>query len=182
MSHTGSDDGDAEVKVPIDPDLAPGDQAEPSGVHRPTGRRSGRAQPGVLAAIAFGGALGAPARYEVTRLIHVAKASFPWSTFWINVTGSLVLGFLLILMIERFPPSRYLRPFFATGFLGAYTTFSTYMVDTDTLVKDGHVAIGVTYLLASALAGLFAVWIGILAGRLAAGGGYRHQPKLDPLQ
>jgi fluoride exporter len=153
----GHDDGDPEVDLPIDPDLETEERAP--------GHRIGRAPIDVLAAIAAGGALGAPARYEMTRLIHVAKGTFPWATFWTNITGSLVLGFLLVLLIERYPPSRYLRPFFATGFLGAYTTFSTYMVDTATLVKDEHTAIGVTYLLFSALAGFAAVWIGIIAGR-----------------
>jgi len=152
---------DDDVAVPIDPDLAP---SRPPGP--PRGHRRRRAQPDVLAAIAAGGAAGTPARYEMTRLIHVTKGTFPWATFWTNVTGSLVLGFLLILIIERFPPSRYLRPFLAIGFLGAYTTFSTYMVDTDTLIKDHHAAIGITYLLASAVAGLAAVWAGIVAGRL----------------
>jgi CrcB protein len=153
------------VTLPIDPDLAPTDPAEPSPTHRSGPGRAARPPVGVLLAIAAGGALGAPARYEMTRLIHVAKGSFPWATFWTNVSGSIVLGFLLILIIERFPPSRYLRPFVATGFLGAYTTFSTYMVDTDTLVKDGHVGIGAAYLVGSAAAGLAAVWLGIVAGR-----------------
>ena len=160
MSEIGHDDGD--VGVPIDPDLAPRDPAEAAAA----GRANRRGRWDVLAAIAAGGALGAPARYEMTRLVHVTKGTFPWSTFWTNISGSLALGFLLILVIERFPPSRYLRPFFATGFLGAYTTFSTYMVETDTLVKDGRVSIGIAYLLASAAAGFAAVWVGIIAGRL----------------
>jgi len=157
--------------VPIDPDLAP------SGPIEASRRRRRRAQPDVLAAIAAGGALGSPARYEMTRLIHVSKGTFPWATFWTNVTGSLALGLLLILIIERFPPSRYLRPFVAIGFIGAYTTFSTYMVDTDVLIKDGHAAIGVTYLLASALAGLAAVWVGIVAGRLVPLTTHRQTPR-----
>ncbi|MHB8467347.1 MAG: fluoride efflux transporter CrcB [Acidimicrobiales bacterium] len=174
----GHDDGDAHVVVPIDPDLAPGDPAAPSAAHLPTRRRRhGRAQPDVLAAIAAGGALGAPARYEMTRLIHATTGTFPWATFWTNITGSVALGFLLILIIERFPPSRYLRPFFATGFLGAYTTFSTYMVDTDTLIKDGHLAVGVAYLFASAAAGFAAVWAGIIAGRLVPVAQHRRDPQ-----
>jgi fluoride exporter len=153
--------------VPIDPDLAPSDPAEPSAEHRPSRRqRHGRARPDVLAAIALGGALGAPVRFEVTQLIKVPAGGFPWDIFWINITGSLVLGFLLVLIIERLPPSRYLRPFFAVGFLGAYTTYSTYMVGASTLIKDGHAATGVIYLFASALAGFAAVWIGIISGRL----------------
>lgn len=121
----------------------------------------------VLATIAAGGALGAPARYGLSQAIHVAKDSFPWSTFTINVSGSFALGFLLVLILERFPPSRYLRPFAATGFLGAYTTYSTYAVETDLLWKDGHAAIALAYALASALVGFLAVWAGIWLARRA---------------
>jgi len=129
-------------------------------------RRRARSEPRVLAAIAVGGALGAPARYEVTRLIHVPAGGFPWDIFWINITGSLVLGFLLVLVVERLPPSRYLRPFLAVGFLGAYTTYSTYMVGADLLVRDGHAATAAAYVIGSAVAGFAAVWIGIVGGRL----------------
>jgi CrcB protein len=146
--------GDDRV-VPIDPDVDRSD--------RP---RASRAQPRVLCAIAAGGALGAPARYEVAQIIHVAKDTFPWATFWTNVSGSFALGFLLILIIERFPPTRYLHPFFATGFLGAFTTFSTFAVETDLLVKDGHAGIGIVYALASLATGFAAVWAGILLARL----------------
>lgn len=168
MSEVPHDD-DGRV-VPIDPDLAPSDLAEPSAgrrrAPRPARRRSSRAQPDVLLAVAAGGALGAPARYEVAQLIHVAKDTFPWATFWTNVSGSFALGFILILVIERFPPTRYLRPFIATGFLGAFTTFSTFAVETDLLIKDGHALLGVVYALGSLAAGFAAVWIGILCARL----------------
>jgi CrcB protein len=161
----GAQDDDPGPVLPIDPD-----QPTAADLERParSTRRGGhgRAQLDVLAAIAAGGALGTPARYEMSRLIHVAKDTFPWSTFWTNISGSLLLGFILVLLIERFPPSRYLRPFFAIGFLGAYTTMSTYMVETATLVKDGHAVPGVTYAVASMLAGFTAAWLGILAGRL----------------
>jgi CrcB protein len=136
--------------LPTDPDVGPGD----AGVRFD-----------VVVAIALGGALGAPARYEVSRLVHVAKDTFPWATFWTNVTGSVVLGFVLVLLIERFPPSRYARPFLAVGFLGAYTTMSTFMVETALLVKDGRVAIAAMYVAASVAAGFSAVWLGIAAGR-----------------
>jgi CrcB protein len=155
--------------VAIDPDLAPTDPGEPAvgRVALPPTRRESRAHPAVLAAIAAGGALGAPARYEVAQVIHVAPGTFPWSTFWTNISGSFLLGLLLILLIERYPPTRYVRPFFATGFLGAFTTFSTFAVETDVLIKDGHAAIGIAYALASVVAGLAAVWAGITMARLA---------------
>jgi len=120
----------------------------------------------VVAAVAMGGALGAAARYGVAELVHVAPGSFPWATFWTNVSGSLVLGAVLVLIAERFPPSRYLRPFLATGFLGAYTTYSTFAVEMDVLVSDGHMATALGYLAASLSAGLGAVWLGIGAVRL----------------
>jgi CrcB protein len=119
----------------------------------------------VVVAVAAGGALGAPIRYEITAHVHLAPNSFPWSTFWINVSGSLVLGVLLTFVLERWPPTRYVRPFLAIGFLGAYTTFSTYSVETDLLMKDGHVAVGLTYAIVSLVAGGLAVYLGIVAGR-----------------
>ena len=126
---------------------------------------SRRLDPAVLAAIAVGGALGAPARYGVAQIIHVARNGFPWATFWTNVSGSFALGLILALLLERFPPSRYARPMLATGFLGAYTTYSTFAVESDLLVKNGQAGLGVAYATASLLAGLLAVWTGIWMAR-----------------
>ncbi len=123
------------------------------------------ARPLVLVAISLGGILGTLARYGVGRTIHVAPGTFPWSTFTVNVSGSFVLGVLLTLMIERWPPSRYVRPFVAIGFLGSYTTFSTWMVEADLLVKDGFVAIAATYVVTSLVVGLLAVYLGTVVAR-----------------
>ncbi|HEX2699638.1 MAG TPA: CrcB family protein [Acidimicrobiales bacterium] len=131
----------------------------------PAHRRSERIRLDVLGVIAAGGALGAPARYAVARLLPPTPGAFPWATFLTNVSGSFALGCFLIVVIDRFPPSRYLRPFFATGFLGAFTTFSTLAVDTDLLIKDGHAAAGVVYALGSVFAGLAAAWGGVLVAR-----------------
>lgn len=125
-----------------------------------------RAQPAVLVAIAIGGALGAVARYEVTQLFHVPKDAFPWATFWINISGAFVLGFFLTLVVERFPPSRYPRPFFAVGFLGAYTTFSTMAVETVSLIRDGRLGLAIGYITGSIAAGLLVVYAGIVLARL----------------
>ena len=126
-----------------------------------------RHDPGrILAAVAVGGALGAFVRYVATDRFPEHAGRFPWVTFWINVSGALLLGFVLTLVVERFPPSRYLRPFLATGFCGAYTTFSTLAVEADLLVRDGNASSAVGYLAASVAAGLAAVTVGILAGRL----------------
>lgn len=118
-----------------------------------------------VALIACGGALGTWARYQLTLLLPVRPGTFPWATFWANTTGSLLLGLVFIVLIDRFPPRRFLRAFAATGFVGAYTTFSTFVVDADTLIKDGHVVLGATYVIVSSLVGFVAVWAGISAGR-----------------
>ena len=130
-------------------------------------RAGQRPPPDVLLVVAVGGSMGAVARYEVAQLLPVAPGAFPWATFWTNVSGSFALGFLLILCIELLPRNRYLRPFLATGFLGAYTTFSTFSVEVDLLVKDGHAATGVAYALGSLSTGFAAVWAGMLLARLA---------------
>jgi len=154
---------------PIDPDLAPDDPGAPA-PDRPArpGRTVRRAQPDVLAAIAIGGMLGAAARFRLAEALPTEPGRFPWATFWTNVSGSFVLGFGLILLLERFPPTRLVRPFFATGILGAYTTMSTFLVETAVFVKDGHVATGVVYAAASAAVGIALAYAGIAAGRLAS--------------
>ncbi len=128
-------------------------------------RRRHRNRLAVLAAIAAGGALGAPARYGVARVVPVTPGELPWATLATNVTGSLALGVVLVLLLERFPPSRYLRPSLATGFLGAYTTYSTFAVETVMLVHDGHPTIAIAYTAASITAGLAAAWAGIAIAR-----------------
>ena len=121
--------------------------------------------PRILVAIALGGMIGATARYKLSTWITTSAGEFPWATFWTNVSGSLVLGFLLVVLIERFPPSRYARAFAGTGVLGAYTTFSTFSVETDLLIKDGQVGTAIAYVVASLVAGVAVAWLGIVLGR-----------------
>lgn len=161
----------ADDALPVDPDLAPGrpagsttDGRSASTSGTPASRRT---ELSILAAIAVGGALGASGRYGVAQLVHVTPDTFPWATFWTNISGSFALGLLLAFVLERFPPSRYLRPFAATGFLGAYTTYSTFAVETVMLIRSGHVPIAVAYTVSSLLAGFVAVWAGIVAARAA---------------
>jgi fluoride exporter len=117
--------------LPIDPDI---DSPAPAAAGRtPT-------PPGVFVAIAVGGGLGATARYGLSRALPTRGAGFPWATFWTNVSGSFVLGLFLVIVVARLASNRYVRPFFATGFLGAYTTFSTFTVETDLLLRDGRLA------------------------------------------
>ncbi len=128
--------------------------------------RVGRASPDVLGVIALGGMLGATARFELARALPVRAGRFPWATFWTNLSGSFLLGFLLIVLLERFPPTRYIRPFVATGILGAFTTMSTYTVETALLIKDGHPTTALLYGLGGLGAGVFLAYVGVVAARL----------------
>ena len=153
--------GDERFVIPVDADLAVDATPTPSS-------REQRARPDVLAAIAVGGVLGALARYGLARLIPVSAHEFPWATFWTNVSGSLALGFILVLLLERYPPARHARAFIGTGFIGAYTTFSTFAVETDLLVKDGNAVTAIAYVAASLVVGLLAAWTGITVARRIA--------------
>jgi CrcB protein len=101
------------------------------------------------------------ARYLFATHAHAAPGTFPWPTLAVNVSGSLALG-LLIIGLRRRPV---LRALVATGFLGAFTTFSALAVDVDLLVKDGHVWVAVAYVVASLGAGLAAVAAGVTWAR-----------------
>lgn len=118
-----------------------------------------------MVAVGMGGAIGAPARYGIAQLVDITPGTFPWGTFWINVSGSFALGFLLVVLSERLRPTRYLRPLLATGFLGAYTTYSTFAVEVDLLVKNGHVPIALVYAITSFTVGWLAVWAGMSLAR-----------------
>jgi len=127
-----------------------------------------RLQPAVLLCVAAGGAVGALARYGVTRVVHVPTDGFPRATFAINVVGAFVLSWFLTVVHRRRLQPRLLRPLFAIGFLGAFTTFSTMAVETVTLVKDHHAVLGVSYLVVSIAAGLLTAALGVIAGRKTA--------------
>lgn len=161
-------------KLPVDPDVPPGGEASPS-TARPASTRSARrsaaaevrGRADVLAVIAVGGALGSGARYGVARWLPHGPAHVPWSTVTVNVVGSLLLGALMVFVLDVWPPNRYLRPFLGVGVLGGFTTFSTYMVDTWSLLRLGQAAQAAGYLLGTLAAGLVAMWVGIMAARTA---------------
>lgn len=125
-------------------------------------------RPAALGAMGIGGALGTAARFGVAQAVHVAPGSFPWPTFWTNLSGSFALGLVLAVLLAHYPPSRFLRPFVAVGFIGAYTTYSTFAVETVLLARNGHAALGLAYAGASLIAGLASAWAGIWSARLVA--------------
>ena len=119
--------------------------------------------------IAAGGATGAVARYLVDGfIVERTGATFPWGTLVINLTGSFVLGLLFALAIEGDVLPGEIRAPVMIGFLGAYTTFSTLMLETWRLVEDGAVALALANAAGSLLLGLVAVVAGLAVGRLVA--------------
>ena len=119
-----------------------------------------------VAGVAIAGALGALARYGLGGFIANRNPSaFPVETLVINVSGSLVLGFLFVVLTERFLPHPALRTSLMVGFLGAYTTFSTFSLETFRLIEDGAVGLAALNVFASVAAGLVAVYLGVVVGR-----------------
>ena len=114
-----------------------------------------------IGVVAVGGAFGAVARYliNVSPLANLFER-FPFPTFFINVTGSFLIGFLLILFTEKIDVSESVRIAVIVGFLGAFTTFSTFEMEIYTLLKDRFFATAFLYLTLSVLVG----FIGVAAG------------------
>lgn len=129
-------------------------------------RRQRSAQLFIVFALGCGGVVGAVARFAVSLGLPTSANEFPWSTFLINMSGSAILGFLFILLIEQFPRGRLVRPLVGSGVIGAYTTFSTFEVDTVLLFRAHDIGTGVLYLLSSLFAGLLATWMGMNVARL----------------
>jgi CrcB protein len=139
---------------------------EPAEFRAPVRRPSvWRGQGPVVAVVSAGGALGASARYGASQLWPAQVGGFPWTTFWVNVTGCFVIGVFMVVITDVWAAHRLVRPFFGTGVLGGFTTFSTYAVDIQKLVDTGHPRTGLAYLAATLLAVLAAVWLAVTAAR-----------------
>ncbi len=111
----------------------------------------------VFAVIAVGGGLGALARYGMAQLLPTRPGQFPWGTFLTNVSGCFAIGVLMVLITEVWVGHRLVRPFLGVGFLGGFTTFSTYAVETRNLLQPGTVALAFVYAAGTLLAALLAV-------------------------
>jgi CrcB protein len=146
------DSGDPFPHLPVDPDVTTDSDVPPPRVHS-----------SVLTVVALGGALGALARWAVAEALPHDPGEFPWDTLLTNVVGCFLIGMLMVLVVERWPDRRLVRPFFGTGILGGFTTFSTYAVDTRALFAAGHPGPAVAYLGGTLLLGLAAVVAGLRA-------------------
>ncbi len=119
-------------------------------------------------AISLGAVAGALSRYYITLwFANRFGTAFPYGTFFINVTGCLAMGFFITLAFERVPAvAPEVRLMVATGFLGGYTTFSTYGLETNVLWRDRSYSLAVFYWAGSAILGVIAVQLGVILARI----------------
>ncbi len=143
----------------------------------------------LLAPIAAGGALGSLARWGIATILPYGSGEWPWATFIANISGCLLIGVLMALVLGPWSRTRYLRPFLGVGVLGGYTTFSTYELETYALVSTGSTTGGLlalAYLIVSVVAGVAAAWLGLTIGRVIVLDSGREvmvggiDPDLDP--
>jgi CrcB protein len=144
-----SDDDDPRSHQVVDPDVD---------LHDPEQRTE--TQPhrwDVLAAIALGGVAGAEARYGISEALPSRDTQFPWATLITNVSGCLLIGVLMGVLLAQARPHRLARPFLSVGLLGGYTTFSTFAVEAERLVRAQRPLEALGYVLASLVLCLLAV-------------------------
>jgi CrcB protein len=119
-----------------------------------------------LIAIASGGAVGALLRFWVSSGVYsLLGRGFPYGTLAVNVLGSLVMGFLYVLLLERTTVSPELRGALLIGFLGAFTTFSTFSIETLNLLEQAELLKAGLNILLSVVACVLACWFGLVVGR-----------------
>jgi CrcB protein len=116
--------------------------------------------------VVLGGGAGSLARYIAgAAIVERFGPRFPIGTMTINITGSFLIGLFMTLITERLPGDLNLRPLLVTGFLGGYTTFSSFEWETFDRVRHGGFWIGVANVVGSVGLGYAAVWMGAILGR-----------------
>ncbi len=115
--------------------------------------------------VATGGAFGAMARYAVSISMPVT-VGFPWATFIVNVLGSLLIGIAYVVLVENpvFPP--FWRDLLVIGFLGAFTTFSTFSIETLGLLQSHELSVAAVYVVSSLIFCIVAAFLGVSLARL----------------
>ncbi len=117
-------------------------------------------------AVATGGALGAVSRYWLAGILNDKADRLPVGTLTCNIVGSLLMGILFVLVMEKARLSPELRPLLMVGFLGAFTTFSSFSLETVALLQEGHIMSALIYVLLSVLMCIAALSAGIWITRL----------------
>ncbi len=116
--------------------------------------------------VGVGGFFGSVARYLIDRRVtHWTGGTLPWGTFVVNVSGSFAIGLLFAVIVERAALGANLRAPLMIGFIGAYTTFSTLMLESWRMVEDGAWQVALVNIGGSILVGMVAVITGVLIGR-----------------
>jgi CrcB protein len=119
-----------------------------------------------LLAVAAGGAAGAVMRWLMASGIQrMAGGAFPWGTFVVNALGSFLLGFLFVWLIERSSSSELLRLALTVGFLGAFTTFSTYSLESIRLLQEGAFTMAFGNIVGQVVLCLVLTWLGVQLAR-----------------
>lgn len=119
-----------------------------------------------LATVAAGGALGASLRYMAASITHsIMGHDFPYGTMLVNILGSLIIGYLLVLLPDSEEAIPYLRLLLITGVLGGFTTYSAFSIETLQLIQDGHLSKAGLNVVLTLLLCFIAVWGGFLLGR-----------------
>lgn len=117
--------------------------------------------------IAAGGAFGAVARVWLMTLVDTAtQVRFPFGTMAVNIIGSLAMGICFVLIAERWAVAPEWRPMLVAGFLGAFTTFSTFSLDALLLMENGLLVQAMAYMLGSVALCLLAAWTGMTLTRM----------------
>ena len=120
-----------------------------------------------IMAIAIGGALGAVSRYLVIGLVtDWLGKSFPYGTLIVNVIGSFLIGILYVVVVQKMHVSPELKSIMVVGFLGAFTTFSTFSLEAFNFINEGLVLNAITYILSSVILCIISVWAGVSAAKL----------------
>ena len=121
---------------------------------------------GELVAIAAGGSLGAVMRYAMSNVVYSwLGRGFPYGTLSVNVIGSFLIGIAFVLLTEKLTLGSEVRAFILIGFLGAFTTFSTFSLETLTLLQQGSLVKAVANILLSVLLCLIATWGGMVLAK-----------------
>ena len=116
--------------------------------------------------VGIGGCLGSILRFWLGNYVGSKMGTrFPYGTFGINITRSFLIGLVFAFLTERSQWSPYWRYLIPIGFIGGYTTFSSFEFETLRTIQEGQFGIGLLYVMSSVLLGLAAVWGGLVAGR-----------------
>ena len=122
-----------------------------------------------ITAIFLGGGLGALARFFVSSFVNERAAShFPYGTLTVNIVGSFLMGFLAMWLVEKLGLNPLLRLAIFVGFLGAFTTFSTFSMETLNLFEEGLALRALLNMFVNVSLSVLAVWLGVLLGRAIA--------------